>query len=389
MATKRKSKGRGSGEGSIYRRASDGKWVTAVSLGHYLDKNGVTKRRRKVIYGDTRREVAEKLTVLLMETQHGAFVSDQQSVAQYLNYWLDKVKRPKLRASTHQAYRFRIDRYILPHIGQYELAKLNAQHIQFMFHALIEDGLSPGSLRFIRAILRTALKHAIGIELITRNPLAMVEVPSVKQYHATILQPEEARRLLEAVRGDRLEALYTVALALGMRRGEIAALRWEDVDLAHGTLHVRRTLVRITGKVVSMPPKTEKGNRKIDLPAVVVTALRQHRFQQENEQRLTGSAWKDEGLVFTTPRGTALLLEKFGVMLQEHLARAGLPHLRFHDLRHSCASFLLAQGVPPKVVQEILGHSSIAITMDVYGHLLPGARRDAADKMDDLLKRRG
>jgi integrase len=387
MATKRKTKGRGSGEGSIYRR-KDGKWVGAVSLGHVIGKDGKTRRRRKVVYGETRKEVAERLNVLLMEVNHGAFVSGTQTVAQYLGYWLDKVKRPKLRASTYQAYTYRVEHYMLPHIGQYELAKLSAQHIQAMFQTLLDGGLSAGTLRFIRAILRSALRHAIGLELITRNPLLMVEVPSVKQYHATILQPEEARQLLDAVRGDRLEALYTVALALGLRRGEIAALRWEDVDLAAGTLHVRRTLVRIKSKVLSLPPKTEKGTRRIDLPAVVVTALRQHQFQQENERRQMGSAWKEQGLVFTTSRGTAVLLERFGIMLQDHLVRAGLPHLRFHDLRHSCASFLLAQGVPPKVVQEILGHSSITVTMDVYGHLLPGAKREAADKMDDLLRRR-
>lgn len=388
MATKRKTKGRGSGEGSIYQR-SDKRWVGAVSLGYYTDKKGVVKRRRKVIYGDTRKEVSEKLTILLMETQHGTFVSDQQTVTQYLRYWLDKVKRPRLRESTYQMYKYRVEHYMLPHIGQYELAKLNAQHIQLMVQALIDEGLSAGSLRIVRAILQTAFRHAVGIELISRNPLAMVEMPPLKQYHANILQPDEARQLLDAVRGDRLEALYTVALALGLRRGEIAALRWEDVDLVTGDLRVRRTMVRITGKVISMPPKTEKGIRRITMPGVVVAALRQHQFQQENERRLAGSAWADHGLVFTTPHGTAVLLEKFGVMLQGHLERAGLKRRRFHDLRHSCASFLLAQGVPPKVVQEIMGHSSIQITLDTYGHLLPGARRDAADKMDDLLKRRG
>lgn len=388
MATKRKGKGRGSGEGSIYMR-SDGRWVGAVSLGHVIGKDGKTRRNRKVVYGETRKEVSEKLTILLMEAHHGAFVSNTQTVAHYLGYWMDKIKRPKLRVSTFQMYQYRVEHYILPHIGQHELAKLNAQHIQMMVHALMDGGLSAGSIRIIRSILRAAIKHAMGIELISRNPLAMVETPTVKQYHANILQPDEARQLLDIVRGDRLEALYTVALALGMRRGEIAALRWEDVDLTAGSLHVRRTLVRITGKVLSLSPKTDKGTRRIDLPAVVSAALKQHRFQQENERRLAGSAWQENGLVFTTPWGTAVLLEKFGVMLQEHLERAGLERRRFHDLRHSCASFLLAQGVPPKVVQEILGHSSITITLDVYGHLLPGARRDAADKMDDLLKRRG
>jgi integrase len=258
-----------------------------------------------------------------------------------------------------------------------------------MVHTLIEAGLSAGSLRIVRSILRAAFKHAVGIDLIPRSPLTMVEIPPVKQYHAKILQPDEARRLLDTVRGDRLEALYTVAVALGLRRGEIAALRWEDVDLVTGTLHVRRTMVRITGKVLSMPPKTEKGTRRIALPSVVTAALRQHQFQQDNERRLAGSAWQEYGLVFTTLHGTPVLLEKFGVMLQQHLDRAGLERRRFHDLRHSCASFLLAQGVPPKVVQEILGHSSIQITLDIYGHLLPEARRDAADKIDELLKRRG
>ena len=198
--------------------------------------------------------------------------------------------------------------------------------------------------------------------------------------------PEQARRFLAAVRGDRLEALYAVALAVGMRQGEALALHWSDVDLDAGTVRVRYSLQRINGKLTLVQPKTETSRRTIDLPLQAIAALRAHWDRQMDERRLAGTTWKEHGLVFTTQRGTPLDKGNVHKWFKALLACAGLPHMRFHDLRHCCASLLLAQNVHPKVVQEILGHSQIAMTLDLYSHVLPSVRKDAATLMSDLLE---
>ena len=203
------------------------------------------------------------------------------------------------------------------------------------------------------------------------------------------LTPEEARKLLKTAREDRLGALYGVALALGLRRGEALGLHWADVDLRRKTLRVRYGLLRVGGRLQLVETKSATSRRAIELPEIAVTMLREHGVRQKEERLRAGGRWRDSGLVFTTRHGKPL--EPSNVVTRFHrlLKKAGLRHQRIHDLRHTCATLLLIQGVNPKVVMERLGHSSIRLTLDTYSHVTPSLQRDASAKMDDILTDRG
>jgi integrase len=202
------------------------------------------------------------------------------------------------------------------------------------------------------------------------------------------LSPDEARCFLEAIRGDRLEALYLVALGAGLRQGEILGLAWADVDLEHATLTVRNALQRVDGRLVLVEPKSVTSRRVVALPIIVVDALRAHRTRQREDRLLAGWRWQDDprGLVFTTTIGTPMDGIAVTRRFQALLAGAGLPRQRFHDLRHACASLLLAQGVAPRVVMETLGHSQISLTLNTYSHVIPALGREAANRMDEMLR---
>jgi integrase len=199
------------------------------------------------------------------------------------------------------------------------------------------------------------------------------------------MSPEQARAFLDLVRGDRLEALYTVALAIGLRQGEALGLQWNDIDLDTGTLSVRHALQRIGGKLQLVEPKTRLSRRTIAMPPIVVTSLRAHRARQLQERLWAGSRWQEGNYVFASRIGTPLDGTNVTHGLQATLIAAGLPRQRFHDLRHACASLMLAQGVHPRVVMETLGHSQISLTMNTYSHVIPSLQREAADRMEEVL----
>jgi len=234
------------------------------------------------------------------------------------------------------------------------------------------------------ATLRSALGTAEKWELVPRNVAALVDAPRIKRYEAQTLTSEQARELVKATAADRLSALYTVALALGLRLGEALGLGWEDVDLANRRLRVRRSLQRIDGKLQFVETKSEHSNRTLRLPAVCVSSLARHAESQSRERAWAGSKWIESGLCFTSRVGTPLDGPNVTHQFQRLLEAASLPRMRFHDLRHSAATLLIAQGVHARTVMEILGHSQIAITMNLYGHVLPELHDEAAEKMDVL-----
>ena len=216
----------------------------------------------------------------------------------------------------------------------------------------------------------------------TRNVATLVDLPRVQRQEVLALSPSDARAVVEAVKGDRLEALVVVTLATGLRQGEALGLGWQDVDLEAGGLRVRHALQRMNRSVQLVEPKTSRSRRQVALPASVVTILRDHRKRQLQERLWAGSRWQEGGFVFTSSIGTPMMGSDVTRRFQSLLAAAGLPRMRFHDLRHGAASLLLAQGVHPRVVMEMLGHSTIALTMNVYSHVIPELQREAADKME-------
>ena len=237
----------------------------------------------------------------------------------------------------------------------------------------------------MRAVLRAALTQAVRDGLIVRNPAGLSRPVRVEHREMTVLSPAQARTFLDAVRGDRLEALYSTALAVGLRQGEALALRWQDVDLEAATLRVEHGLQRIAGKVQLVPTKSTRSRRTVVIPGMVADALRAHRTRQLEERLLAGGRWHDDAYVFTSTIGTPIDASELRRAFAAVLRRAGLPVIRFHDLRHSAASLMLAQGVAPRGGTETLGHSSITLTMDTYSHVLPALQRQAADAIDRLL----
>jgi integrase len=234
-------------------------------------------------------------------------------------------------------------------------------------------------------LLKQALGQAVKWGLLPRNVADLVEPPRVPRKVVEHFTVEQAKAFLTAVEEDRLYALYVVTLSCGLRRGEVLALRWEDVDLERGIIAINHTLAKVKGGWTLLEPKTPTSRRVVKLPAFAVEALRQHRLLQLREQYTAGPAWHDGHFVFTTQVGTPIDGNNMHHAYKAHLRRAGLPSISFHALRHSAATLMLALGVPPKVVAEMLGHSRIGVTMDTYSHVLPHLQEEAAAKMDGLL----
>lgn len=274
----------------------------------------------------------------------------------------------------------------VPGLKDVQLSKLTLQQVQQFFDEKLKAGNSPALVKYLGVVLRTALNHALKADLIARNVAALATPPKVEKYEVTPFTPDQATRCLRAAMGHRLEALFTSALAVGLRSGECSALRWEEVDLDTGIVAVKRTLQRMKGQgLVHMPPKSPKSRRTIPLPASCVAGLKAHFERQHQERLLAGSRWKETGHVFTSTIGTPIddrkILKEFNALV----AAAKLPKQRFHDLRHACISLLGAQGVPLKVIAEIVGHSDIRLTQNVYQHVYQESKRDAAAQMDRLL----
>src|SRR5258708_581350 len=376
---KRKRGKRAHGTGSIFRRPErKGKqWVAQIVLEH-----GRTRQR----YFNTQEEAADALNEMLYELKRGMLVtSPKQTVKQYLEHWLENVHKPTIRISTYVRYRAILNRYLLPKIGHIQLQMLAPQHIQTLYAEKVHDGLSPMTINMIHGVLHKALDNAVQTNLLARNICDVVRPPRITKYEIQPLTTEQAQKLLETARGHFIAPLLTLALTTGMRRGELLGLHWQDIDFEKKSLQVRRSVDRIAGYgFVESEPKTTRGRRKVTLPHFVIDILKQHRAHQLEVRLKAGAAWRDRGLVFCNAQGGFLDPHRLLHLFQQLLKDAGLPKMRFHDLRHSAASILLSAGVPAKVVQELLGHSQIGMTLGTYSHVLPGMQEEAMDKWDDL-----
>jgi len=390
---------RGNNEGSIYQR-KDGRWVSTIHLGY---RNG--KRYRKSIYGETRDEVQKELTRALRAQQLGLPPEPGRlTVGNWLTQWLENQKPPATKPKTYAAYEYQVRVHLMPAFGKRPLTKLQPQEVREFMQSKAKSGLSPKSIRHFRATLRAALNVAMRDGLIARNVAALVKPPRAARPALRVFSKEDTFRFLDVVKGHRLEAIFTVALALGLREGEILGLRWQDVNLRDGTLEVSHTLQRIKrpgadkGKLELVAPKTDRSRRVIMLPQVATSALYAHRRRQEEERGLAGSRWRETGMVFSTSIGTMLdqrnMLRAFYAIMDTpdpddpevdpKKKRKLFSRLRFHDLRHSAATLLLAQGVHPRSIMELLGHSSISLTMNTYGHVLEEMKRETARKTDAM-----
>ena len=363
------------GEGSVFQR-KDGRWIAQVTL-----EDG----RQKQLYARSEKEAWGKLHEAMREVEQGTILPDRdQRLSQYLDHWLEQIERPTLKVGSYKRYRSILDNHLIPALGHLQMRKLRVEHLDRFYAKKQADGLAPKTIHLMHNVLHQALETAVKRHYISRNVCDDAVLPRIPRREIHPLSKEQAGRLLQVAKGHRLETLIALAITTGMRRGELLALTWDDIDLAEGRVQIRRTVNRYgadVGYVVS-EPKTTKGRRSIVLPSFVRDLLQQHLLRQKEIKAQAGEMWQENGLVFASNIGTFFhpnrLLEEFNQLLAE----AGLPHLRFHDLRHSAATILLSMGVHPKIVQEILGHSDISMTLDTYSHVLPTLQHEAMAKID-------
>ena len=367
---------RGKGEGSISQRP-DGSWVARIDIG--TDANG--KRRRKAFYGRTKKEVATKLTSEASAQINGTAVDcGKMTVGDLLTKWLTESAKPNTSPGTFAEYERITNSYLIPRIGKVKLPALRPLHIQSMLSAMETENLGARTRQYCYVTLHRAFVVAMRWQLMIRNPCDGVDSPKVKRRQVVPLTQEQARTLLKASEENRFHAVFVLALTTGMRQGELFGLQWESVDLQRGVLQVRHSLEEIKGQLRLKEPKSESGRRQIALSAMAVKALWDHKAKQL-AKGLAGCAF-----VFPDSEGGPLRKCSFHRWAWAKVRTAAkLEGVHFHDLRHSSASMMLADGVNVKAIQTILGHSTISMTMDTYAHLMPDAQRMAASTFDRLL----
>ncbi|MEU9794876.1 site-specific integrase [Streptomyces sparsogenes] len=399
------------GEGTIVQR-KDGRWHGAA---YVLTPDGTYKRR--FVYGKTWDEVHDKLTRLKADSQSGVpVVTSKLSLGDFLTYWLANVARLKVRPATYAAYESLVRNYLVPGLGKKKLARLTARDIRAFLTATArtcqccaqgKDKARPEkkrrccalgeccesypadrTVRFLLVPLRAALEHAVREDELPRNVAKNVELSMGTKREIEPLSVKEGRQLLAAARGDRLWAAYELAVRIGLRRGEVLGLRWKDVDLASGTVTIRQTIQRVGGQLLIAAPKTQRSARRIALPPECVTALRARRAQQHGDRLAAGATWRADGndLVFTTRYGTPIEPRNLNRAFTLLCDKAGVRRVRFHDLRHTCASLLHEKGADARMIMEVLGHSSIRVTMDIYTFVRLDSQRSAFDRVGDALR---
>jgi integrase len=377
--------GRGANGRSTIIKRDDGRWHGYVSMG--TKGNGTRDRRH--ISAVTRAAVVEKVKALEAKRDAGMVGASGRAllVDEWLDYWAENIASVRVRARTLATYRTMIRLHLNPYIGKRRLDQLQPEHLEQTYKQLLDKGLSPASVLRVHRMLHRALKIAMQRDRVARNVATLVE-PTRQERPKTPepLDVEECKRVLAAAEGLRNSARWTVALALGLRQSEALALQWKDIDFDRGTLSVRRGLHRVPGEgLVFTEPKTDCSRRTIAVPAPLVEALRKQRVAQNEERLVAGSEWDDWDLVFAQPNGRPLDKHSDYETWIKLLNRAGVRHIRLHDGRHTAATLLLTAGVHPRVVMELLGHSQMRTTTDIYSHVMPALAQEAADRMAKTL----
>ncbi len=378
------------GEGSIYQRQSDSRW-----FGSIVEAGEDGKLKRKTVSAKTKDAARIKLKRLMEDQERlqaeGLPPMDTTvTVSQLLDRW-HKVIVATRRETTAINYKYIIDSHIVPFVlpsgrtlGSKKVAKLTFDDVDALVDAKSDAGLSPSTRRLIRSVLVQAINQAVKWRIVVRNEAAMSTPVPIKRTEGRSLTPEQAKHLMETLKACPMGSLFTVMLTTGMRRGEALGLRWEDVDLKKGAISVRQQLQRVNGQLKATEVMTERSRRSINVATPTVVALKEHKAAQTKE-RLASVAWRDTGYVFTTGVGTPLDPRNVAKQLESNCLKAKIGKWHPHELRHSAASLMLAAGTPLQVVSAVLGHASIRITSDVYGHILDPQYQEAADTMAGLL----
>ncbi len=377
--------------GNIEKRGEN-TWRIRVYLG--TDPDGKQRYYRETVHG-TKKAAQQRLTELLRELDTGGFVEpSRETFAEYLERWLRDYAEHAVRPSTLRGYAMMIRRHIAPALGHIPLAKIRPMDLQQYYADALRKGrqdgrgeaLSPQTVLHHHRLIHRALEQAVRWGLVARNVADAVEPPRVSRAEQRTWTPEEARQFLEALKGHRLYALYATAIMTGMRRGELLGLQWDDVNLEAGWLSVRQALLEVEYRPRLMETKSRSSVRRVSIPPELVEILKAHRIAQAKERLAMGPMYEDHGLVFCQPNGRPLHPHNVSARQFPRLCEAaGVPRIRFHDLRHTHATWLLAAGVHPKVVAARLGHSSTNLTLDTYSHVIESVEREAGDVVGRLL----
>ena len=376
------AKRRAHGEGSIYQRRSDGRWVAKLPVRNPYGQVKPVYRYRK-----TRNEALRALRELVRKYEDGTDLTAlDPRLDKFLGQWLHATARQRVKERTWEGYKSIIKSRINPRIGHLKLSQITPEVVQLLYVDLLDGGLAPQSVLNTHGVLRQALDQAFRRSMVQRNPCDMADAPKAKRREMLTLTAEQVTGFLNATREDRYHPVYALAVSTGMRLGELLGLKWSDINLDGRRLSVQRSLQRVTGRgLVFTDPKTAKSRRTIVLSTRAVDALREHRRSQAEERLAYPGEWEMPELVFTTERGSPLDPGNVSNGFKTKLGHVGLPVVRFHDLRHTAATLLLQVGTHVKLVSEMLGHSSIVITLDTYSHVLPTMHDEIADTMDQIL----
>ncbi len=372
MAEKKR---RGHNEGTVYYESDRDRWVAEVSIG---------PGKRKKFRFKTKQEAIKKKNEALRELEHKTLATGpQRKLGDYLEDWIENVHKDNLRISTYVKYKKHI-KYIVSDLGHVWLQKLTPEQVARFYTKKMKDGLSSKTVHGIHGVLKLALDNAVRWNYVSKNVCDLVKPPRVVSREVVPLDIEQARMLLESVREHRLEVLLTMAVVTGMRRGELLALTWSNIDFERHSLQVVHTVDYIPKYgYVQTEPKTKAGKRLIRLPTFLMDMLEVHRVQQQEQCSKVGAAWENRDLVFPDLKGGYFNPNYLLRVFKKILENAGVPHMHFHDLRHSAATILLCMGINIKVIQSLLGHSDISITLGLYSHLLPTMQQEVVDKWDD------
>lgn len=348
----------------------------------YLDP-ATGRRVHRRVSAPTRTACEAKLREALSAAATRRTIAEERlTVRDYFARWLSSIE-PTVRPATHRRYSDLVRLHVAPELGGIRLSKLSPLDLQRFYAGRLEYGLSTTTVHHAHAVIHRALKQAMRWGLVDRNVSELTDAPRRTLPDVKTWDTKQAAAVLTIGDGTDLAALWRLALLCGLRRGELLGLMWDDLDLDHGTVAVRRTLSRGKGNTWEMgQPKTASGRRSIALPASCVAALRKHRAGQNAERLRLGDVWEDHGFVFSNETGSPLHVNSLVGRFKKLTTAAGVPVIRFHDLRHTSATLLLAEGVHPKIVQERLGHADITMTLNRYSHVTPGMQRQAADTLD-------
>ncbi len=404
---RRRTARKANGSGTIKKR-KDGRYEGQVFV---RTTNGEFKRVS--VYGRSWEDCDEKITRLKADNYAGISAAvNSYTVSQWLSYWLEDVVKPARKPSTYVGYEVAVRLYLVPQLGKTKLTALKTADVRGMLNRIRQqcqccaqawDAKRPETKRRCCAVgkccqrfpnparvhhvfrtLRAALGVAVAEEVLTRNVASFAKPTRPRRHRFQTWSVAEATTFLAAIREHRLYALFAVAIALGMRRGEALGLRWEDVNLVEGTITMAMQLQRVAGKLRHDETKTDDSTRVVALPRPCVRALRRHRAQQATDRLGAGDLWTDSDLVFTTRKGTPIEPRNINRTFDALVKRAGVQRIRFHDLRHSCATLLFAQGVDLQTIRDLLGHSSIGVTSAIYVDVLREVQRDAVDRLGHL-----